>query len=990
MKHTFPRLRQIAADRDVTLTELDLRWGITEEESQSGKVVEICLREIENSIPFFVGIIGNRYGWVPNRSDLASGVSRKFSQVDRYVERHLSVTEMEMQFGVLERQEDMHAFFYIKEKSESADVDEPEMLERLKTEVRNSRYPASVYSTPEDLSLQVENAFISLLNQLFPEQNLSQVEMERIKQRSFLNHLCQNYVKDEANFEFLDTWLADWTQKHLVIIGASGQGKSALVANWISKLLQDKNKNFDVVYHFVGNGGSDGDQHHITRVLIEEISELVNASNDGESYNKDKFERLLGEVSHSGRKILIVLDAINQIIDVDDAKQLRWIPAIPENVKVLYTSTPDDYVIEMFKARGYPMMELKPMNKTHRRRFVNDFLSSYGKKLNVGQVNRIISADVNCNALVLASFLDELIRFGVYEDLDIFIDYYLQSSSVEGFYKRLLNMHEKELGTLPALVLSYMLVSKNGLRESEIIEISGCNPLQWSEFYAIFRPHFVVKGGLIYFSHEYLRKAVRHRYIDSLEFETDLRKGIVMHLNSDFRRRCDEIPYQEFLLGSHERLHKFLLDPKVFAHIYSTDEYEIGRYWKFLIRSGYSILDYQPICREFKSFSFANDLTRFCSLQLHDQSAALEFSSLSESFIDDDDDRIRYLTNLASIYRDAYVFQSELEYRTKVVDLFVQKIDCDKDDLAFAYLDLGECLANLEDYQKAEENTFKALSLYIDKYGESNPRVGTCYNNLSVIYEKTGKVNQALDYGMKSLKIRRSWFGDKYLPTLTAYNNVANVYCNKKDYPKALELYRKTLGYAKQMGEDGVEMINILLGNIAAVYMYQEDYKKACKYYEKAYLSYVEHVKQDKKSDLLCDAVISTGRKAGMLRKVFKYQKISLKYGLDTYGNNWNSLPYLYNNIGVISRKLGYYRTAINYGNMAVEACSRIIGKDDELTAIAYDRLATSQSEAGLYTDAETSYAQALRIFCLLGNEEKISEIGAKLKEINEELGRTK
>ena len=111
MKHTFPRLRQIAADRDVTLTELDLRWGITEEESQSGKVVEICLREIENSIPFFVGIIGNRYGWVPNRSDLASGVSRKFSQVDRYVERHLSVTEMEMQFGVLERQEDMHAFF---------------------------------------------------------------------------------------------------------------------------------------------------------------------------------------------------------------------------------------------------------------------------------------------------------------------------------------------------------------------------------------------------------------------------------------------------------------------------------------------------------------------------------------------------------------------------------------------------------------------------------------------------------------------------------------------------------------------------------------------------------------------------------------------------------------------------------------------------------------------------------------------------------------
>ena len=56
MKKTFPRLRVMAAKRDVTLTEVDLRWGITKEESESGKVVDICLREIQNSIPFFIGI----------------------------------------------------------------------------------------------------------------------------------------------------------------------------------------------------------------------------------------------------------------------------------------------------------------------------------------------------------------------------------------------------------------------------------------------------------------------------------------------------------------------------------------------------------------------------------------------------------------------------------------------------------------------------------------------------------------------------------------------------------------------------------------------------------------------------------------------------------------------------------------------------------------------------------------------------------------------
>ena len=49
----FPELRKIAAARDVTMTEIDLRWGISKEESESGKVIQICMNEIENSRPYF-------------------------------------------------------------------------------------------------------------------------------------------------------------------------------------------------------------------------------------------------------------------------------------------------------------------------------------------------------------------------------------------------------------------------------------------------------------------------------------------------------------------------------------------------------------------------------------------------------------------------------------------------------------------------------------------------------------------------------------------------------------------------------------------------------------------------------------------------------------------------------------------------------------------------------------------------------------------------
>lgn len=204
MKHTFPTLRKLASERDVTLTEIDLRWGITEEESKSGKVVEICLREIEYSVPFFIGIIGNRYGWVPKEEELGENVTERYPEVKDYVNRQLSVTEMEMQFGVLERKDDMNAYFYIKEEEEGKEIDNPEMLERLKKAVGDSRYPSSSYSTVEDLAQQVEQAFTALLDKLFPVGNISELEKERIGQRSIMRQLCQNYIEDERNFQALD------------------------------------------------------------------------------------------------------------------------------------------------------------------------------------------------------------------------------------------------------------------------------------------------------------------------------------------------------------------------------------------------------------------------------------------------------------------------------------------------------------------------------------------------------------------------------------------------------------------------------------------------------------------------------------------------------------------------------------------------------------------------------------------------------------------
>ena len=60
---SFNKLKLDASLRNVSLSLLDLRWGVTDEEARTGKVLSVCLNEIENSHPFFIGLLGSRYGY---------------------------------------------------------------------------------------------------------------------------------------------------------------------------------------------------------------------------------------------------------------------------------------------------------------------------------------------------------------------------------------------------------------------------------------------------------------------------------------------------------------------------------------------------------------------------------------------------------------------------------------------------------------------------------------------------------------------------------------------------------------------------------------------------------------------------------------------------------------------------------------------------------------------------------------------------------------
>ena len=65
----FPELKERCRKRHIQLIDVDLRWGVTEEQAEGGGALDICLDEIDSCRPYFLGLLGHRYGYVPPGHD---------------------------------------------------------------------------------------------------------------------------------------------------------------------------------------------------------------------------------------------------------------------------------------------------------------------------------------------------------------------------------------------------------------------------------------------------------------------------------------------------------------------------------------------------------------------------------------------------------------------------------------------------------------------------------------------------------------------------------------------------------------------------------------------------------------------------------------------------------------------------------------------------------------------------------------------------------
>jgi hypothetical protein len=520
VKFIFPQLRRLCESRGVTWGEVDLRWGVTDEAAAEGKVLPICLEEINRCRPYFIGLLGERYGWVPE--NIPDELMEKEPWLREQFKGKKSVTELEILHGVL-RNPHMagHAFFYFRDpayiqslpKKDRNDFiskgpEEKEKLQKLKEQIRKSGLPVHEnYPDPKALGEFVLADLTAVINKHWPEGSQPDpLTREALDHAAFAGSRERVYIGRKAYFDKLDAHARGKDNQPLVILGESGSGKSALLANWTARYREKHPKEL-IIEHYIGATPASADWAAMLRRIMGEFKEKLGLTHDipeKPDALRSAFSNWLHMAGAKG-KIILVLDALNQLEDRDGAPDLVWLPPVmPENVRLIMSTLPGRAMDEITR-RKWPLFKIEPLTVDERKELIRQFLGEYSRTLSPKRVDRIASAPQSANPLYLRVLLDELRLFGEHERLEERINYYLETTSPDELYEKVIIRWENDYEGDSDLVgdtLSLLWAARRGLTESELLHALGTSgrPLPravWSPLFLAMSDSLVSRQGLL-------------------------------------------------------------------------------------------------------------------------------------------------------------------------------------------------------------------------------------------------------------------------------------------------------------------------------------------------------------------------------------------------------------------------------------------------------------------------------------------------------------
>jgi tetratricopeptide (TPR) repeat protein len=896
----FPALRKVCEERGIGWGEVDLRWGIPEE--RKGEVLSTCLKFIDDCRPYFIGMLGERYGWVEKTAP--EGVIKDYSWITEH--KGKSITELEILHGVLNNPAMAgHAYFYFRDPAyikTLPEIQQSELLESptdneiadygpedaekraehrkdqlvaLKKRIKKSGLPYHEnYRDPVQFGELVQEDLMRAIDALAPppkplsdaERASATLDREDMTHEIFAASRFGVYIPRQEYFERLDAHVTE-DSPPLVVLGDSGSGKSALLAHWAVRYRCHHPDDL-VLVHFVGASSESTDWTDMLRRFMGEFKRKFNIAEEIPAQDDAlmaAFRNWLSMAAAQGR-VVLVIDALNQIEDRNGAPDLVWLPPmIPGNIRLIL-STLEGRPLDAVRKRGWYEMTVEPLTVSERKALITCYLKKYHKELSSNVKEELASAPQCENPLFLRALLEEVRIHGVFENLVDQIQNYLTAQTGDALFEMILaryeHDYERDRCGLVKDAVSLLWAARRGLSKSELMDLLGTDgkPLPsayWAPLYLAMEHSLVEKDGRITFFHDYLRTAVEHRYLPTVELKRTAHLRVADYFDDqpECLRRTEELPWQLAEAAKWDRLVGLLINPSFFTAAWDIQEYDVKRYW-VQIESGSShrmVEAYQSIIREPARVSslFVNSLLGllYDTGHLDEASALVEYLIKSSKELGDLDSLQAYFGYQALILKDrgdldgamalykekerichktANLYSLELTLGNQAVILFT------RNDLDGAMIllkeqericrELGEkaglmiSLGNQSTILTDRGDLDGAIALYKEQericreLGDVNSLEKCLGGQANVLYSR-GDLDSAMALYKEQERICRE-LGD--VDSLQAYlGNQANVLYSRGDLDGAMALYKEQEGICRELGK--IDSLRRSLGNQAVI-----------------------------------------------------------------------------------------------------------------------------------------------------------------------------
>ncbi|KAL6032473.1 hypothetical protein STEG23_021751, partial [Scotinomys teguina] len=431
MRSVLPALQARVFPHRISLHAIDLRWGITEEETRRNRQLEVCLGEVENS-QLFVGILGSRYGYIPPNYDLPD--HPHFHWAQQYPSGR-SVTEMEvMQF--LNRsqrlQPSAQALIYFRDPgflSSVPDAWKPDFIsESEETAHRVSELKSYLHKQKEVTCRRYSCEWggvaagrpytggLEHFGQLVLQDVWSMIQKHYLQPGAQLEQPASVLDDDliQASFQQLKNppspaWprlLQDTVQQLMLprgrlslVTGQAGQGKTAFLASLVSALQAPKQPDDVpplVFFHF---SAARPDQclalsllRRLCTYLHRKLQEPSVLPGTYRGLVWELQQRLLPKSAQSlkpGQTLVLIVDGADKLVGQNGQLISDWVPkSLPRRVHLVLSVSSDSGLGETLQqSQGASVVALGPLIPSSRAQLVRDELALYGKRLEESAFN---------------------------------------------------------------------------------------------------------------------------------------------------------------------------------------------------------------------------------------------------------------------------------------------------------------------------------------------------------------------------------------------------------------------------------------------------------------------------------------------------------------------------------------------------------------------------------------------------------------------------